>query len=247
MSLFSDRFRQLKDERNLTLKDISKDLGISTPNLSYYMNGREPSYDILMRIAHYFHVSTDWLIGYTDTQNIEQDVLLKIVEENEEMLKNKAITDSNLKSYYLQCQQLLYKSMNELYEIMAFSQNTPTTTNIQSVNQLLESIVSLTFNFFSQINSYYGLVTSPRALTDYKDLLDFINCGKFSASTISVLVEFLTLRLAENMCYNSTQISTNDSNIIFTLIKKEIERLEIEHPPKILSDILKSIQKYSKN
>ena len=63
MSEFSNRFRQLKEESSLTLKDLSEELGISVPNLSYYMKGREPSYDILIKIADYLNTSCDYLLG----------------------------------------------------------------------------------------------------------------------------------------------------------------------------------------
>ena len=80
MSEFSNRFRQLKDEHDLTLKELSDELDISTPNLSYYMKGREPSYDILIKIADYFNVTTDWLIGRTDARNVSQESLYEQVE-----------------------------------------------------------------------------------------------------------------------------------------------------------------------
>ena len=74
MSEFSNRFRQLKGEADLTLKELSEKLDITVPNLSYYMNGREPNYDTLIRIADYFGVSTDWLIG-NDTERYKRKVI----------------------------------------------------------------------------------------------------------------------------------------------------------------------------
>ena len=72
MSKFSERFRALKDKSEMTLKELSNALDISVPNLSYYMKGREPSYDILISIADQFDVTVDWLIGReTDMSKIE--------------------------------------------------------------------------------------------------------------------------------------------------------------------------------
>ena len=88
MSEFSNRFRQLKEESNLTLKDLSEELGISVPNLSYYMKGREPNYDTLIRIANYFNVTTDWLVGNDTEYNISQQDLINLRMENK-MLSNK--------------------------------------------------------------------------------------------------------------------------------------------------------------
>ena len=90
MSKFSERFRALKDESELTLKELSAVLDISIPNLSYYMKGREPNYDILIRIANYFNVTTDWLVGNDTEHNISQQDLINLRMENK-MLSNKIV------------------------------------------------------------------------------------------------------------------------------------------------------------
>ena len=87
MSKFSERFRVLKDESELTLKELSVVLDISIPNLSYYMNGREPSYDILINIANYFNVTTDWLIGNDTKQSTSEKELIDLRIENKKTFK----------------------------------------------------------------------------------------------------------------------------------------------------------------
>ena len=86
MSKFSERFRVLKDESELTLKELSSVLDISIPNLSYYMKGREPSYDILINIANYFNVTTDWLIGNDTKQSTSERELINLRIENKKLL-----------------------------------------------------------------------------------------------------------------------------------------------------------------
>ncbi|MDE6055021.1 MAG: helix-turn-helix domain-containing protein, partial [Lachnospiraceae bacterium] len=98
MSEFSDRFRLLKDESGATLKELSEQLGITVPNLSYYMKGREPSYDILIKIADYFNVTTDWLIGRTDTRTPESLDMVKIIEKNTGQLFDTKLSDAALKN-----------------------------------------------------------------------------------------------------------------------------------------------------
>lgn len=97
MSKFSERFRALKDESELTLKELSTALDISIPNLSYYMKGREPNYDTLIRIANYFNVTTDWLVGNDTEHNISQQDLINLRMENK-MLSNKI---AEIKNIYL--------------------------------------------------------------------------------------------------------------------------------------------------
>ena len=86
MSKFSERFRALKDESELTLKELSAVLDISIPNLSYYMKGREPSYDILINIANYFNVTTDWLIGNDTKQSTSEKEIINLRIENKKLL-----------------------------------------------------------------------------------------------------------------------------------------------------------------
>lgn len=94
MSKFSERFRELKNRNGLTLKDLSNALNITAPNLSYYMKGREPSYDILINIAEYFNVTIDWLIGRETSASKVEDINNELLKENTLLKKKlKAIND----------------------------------------------------------------------------------------------------------------------------------------------------------
>lgn len=95
MSKFSEKFRELKNRSELTLKELSEELNISVPNLSYYMKGREPSYDILISIANYFNVTVDWLVvRETDMSKIE-DINNELFKENS-LLKKKLEAINNI-------------------------------------------------------------------------------------------------------------------------------------------------------
>lgn len=67
MSLFAERFKQLRETTGKTQVVIANDLGVKPQTISYYANGREPSYDMLAKIAEYFNVTTDYLIGLTNS------------------------------------------------------------------------------------------------------------------------------------------------------------------------------------
>lgn len=69
---FSARLENLLEERNLTQKQFAKELHIAPSTLNGYLRrGREPEFDILIQMAEYFEVSTDYLLGVT---NIRQPV-----------------------------------------------------------------------------------------------------------------------------------------------------------------------------
>lgn len=69
MILFGKRLRALREDRDLTSEEISNELHITARAINYYENNmREPSFPLLIQIADYFNVSTDYLLGRTDIQ-----------------------------------------------------------------------------------------------------------------------------------------------------------------------------------
>lgn len=65
---FSDRIIQLKNERKLLQKDIASSVGVSLRAYQYYEKGqKEPTLSVLLRLADYFDVSLDYLVGLSDT------------------------------------------------------------------------------------------------------------------------------------------------------------------------------------
>lgn len=68
------RIKELRTEMHKSLRDVASELNISYSSLSKYERGdQQPSYETLMKMADYFNVTTDYIIGYTDirTKNIE--------------------------------------------------------------------------------------------------------------------------------------------------------------------------------
>ena len=64
---FSDRIIQLKKERKLLQKDIASSVGLSLRAYQYYEKGQhEPTLSVLLRLADYFDVSLDYLVGRSD-------------------------------------------------------------------------------------------------------------------------------------------------------------------------------------
>ena len=64
---FSDRIIQLKNERKLLQKDIASSVGVSLRAYQYYEKGqKEPTLSVLLRLADYFDVSLDYLVGRSD-------------------------------------------------------------------------------------------------------------------------------------------------------------------------------------
>ena len=64
---FPERIIQLKTERRLLQKDIAASIGLSLRAYQYYEKGqKEPTLSVLVRLADYFNVSLDYLVGRSD-------------------------------------------------------------------------------------------------------------------------------------------------------------------------------------
>lgn len=64
---FSVRLENLIEENNITQKQLSIELHIAATTLNGYVNNhREPDFHTLVRLARYFDVSTDYLLGLTE-------------------------------------------------------------------------------------------------------------------------------------------------------------------------------------
>ena len=73
MSKLSDRLETIKKERHLLQKNIAKDVGVALRTYQYYESGeRRPDSDMLLRLAEYFDVSVDYLLGRTDNPQINK-------------------------------------------------------------------------------------------------------------------------------------------------------------------------------
>lgn len=64
---FGETLKTLRKSRNLTQQELGGMVGLSKAVVSKYENGMGyPSFDILVRIARFFGVSTDYLLGVSN-------------------------------------------------------------------------------------------------------------------------------------------------------------------------------------
>lgn len=81
--MFSDRLRCLRKDRGLTQQQLATHLGVSRSSVSGYENGRtiEPDHATLVRIADFFGVSTDYLLGRTHDRQLHGGQALITIRE----------------------------------------------------------------------------------------------------------------------------------------------------------------------
>lgn len=80
---FKNRLKELRESNGLTQKELADELNklntdlnsssrIYTQTISYWENGRDPSLGMVVKIARYFDVPTDYLLGKTDSVSIDE-------------------------------------------------------------------------------------------------------------------------------------------------------------------------------
>lgn len=91
------KIRQLRGQKNISQIDLAKQLGVSKSVISSYENEIHlPPYDILIKMARLFGVSTDYLLGSSKNHSINVDgltdrqieAITMIVDELRETNKN---------------------------------------------------------------------------------------------------------------------------------------------------------------
>ena len=64
MSKFSERLKELRNERQLSILNLAKEIGVSDATMCRWENGQN---DVkgkdLIKLANYFNVSSDYLLG----------------------------------------------------------------------------------------------------------------------------------------------------------------------------------------
>ncbi len=77
--IFAEILQGLREDNDITRKDLAAILNISVSTLGMYEQGRrEPNIDMLIKIADYFNVPLDFLVGrknFVSKENIGAEML----------------------------------------------------------------------------------------------------------------------------------------------------------------------------
>lgn len=95
-----NRIKKLREEKQMKQDELAKILSISPSAIGMYeRDEREPNDEITLKLAEYFNVTTDYLLGKSDIRNPEQidlddmDIAFAsgikgLNKENQEIAKN---------------------------------------------------------------------------------------------------------------------------------------------------------------
>lgn len=82
MSTFNQCIKKLREKFSLSQSELASRLNIAKSTLAMYETGkREPNFDTVRRIADFFDVSVDYLLGQTNVQQKESEITQAGIDE----------------------------------------------------------------------------------------------------------------------------------------------------------------------
>ncbi|MFW6312168.1 MAG: helix-turn-helix domain-containing protein [Nanoarchaeota archaeon] len=120
MATFSERLKNLRKENNITLKQLADDLNTTKSTLSRYENNkREPKAYLIKKIANYFNVSVDYLLGITEETSTTDEFKKNILKDPElSQLINELTQRKELKTAINKLKKLNTKTIKQIIKII---------------------------------------------------------------------------------------------------------------------------------
>ena len=69
---FAEKIRRLRREQRLTQAEFASEVGLTMRGYQDMELGTLPRYENLLRIAEYYDVSVDWLVGRTEKREVNR-------------------------------------------------------------------------------------------------------------------------------------------------------------------------------
>lgn len=95
--MFDNRLKLLRQTRGISMKQVARDIGVPyTTYIHYEKNENEPNSEILVKLALYFDVSADYLLGVEQTKKTDPPLIIderKILEQKLESLSTESLEE----------------------------------------------------------------------------------------------------------------------------------------------------------
>lgn len=126
MSIFSKRLKELREEYNevatekLTGAKLGEVVKVSKQSVSKWENGLSyPDFETLKKLANFFNVSTDYLLGRADIKN-PSDEISNAVEDDPELIEfwNELKEREDLQLLFKQTKDLSPKGIKQIIRII---------------------------------------------------------------------------------------------------------------------------------
>ena len=79
---------KIRKERGFTQKQVALELNVSCPTVSDWEKGKKnPNHENLLKLAHLLSVSTDYLLGISTANTVDDNLLDAVNETDDELLQ----------------------------------------------------------------------------------------------------------------------------------------------------------------
>lgn len=112
-NIFSERLKELRGKK--TLQEVADSIGITRVAMGYYEKGeRKPDIEILYKIADFYKVSADYLIGITDvkTPDIETKAIANSIGLSEDAISVLRTENTIGLKHVLECIDILIRDIH---------------------------------------------------------------------------------------------------------------------------------------
>lgn len=129
-TIFAARLKELREEAGLSQVQFGEKIGISRGSISYYENcDRTPDIVFLKKVADFFNVSLDYLLGNCNTKNPENTNIGKELNLTDKAIEK--IKQSNIIPYLPGIKLSILNSIVEHDLFLSFLANTRTAVCMQ--------------------------------------------------------------------------------------------------------------------
>lgn len=144
--MMKDKLRMLRKELDLNQSDVADQMNVSRGTYASYENGITPPTSVVMKLAAYYQVSTDYLLGLSPERNPSAGALGEKFVALGKMVGEKTITASEIASL-LDAMLLYYRKgapsgdvpMKALHDFVSGLTDALTAAAKDDVPQLLDS------------------------------------------------------------------------------------------------------------
>lgn len=118
--MIGNRLKELRNDKDILQKELAEKLGLTQQTISLYeSNKREPDYETLHKIANFFDVSTDYILGLTNERS-SADKIKKAISDDPELVAfwDKLSKRPDLQLLFKQTKDLSPKAIHQVIRIM---------------------------------------------------------------------------------------------------------------------------------
>jgi transcriptional regulator with XRE-family HTH domain len=225
---FAKTIKQLREENHLSQKDIAEYLGVTRQAVaSYELAKREPDYSVLRKLADFFGVSVDYLLGRTSCK----DINVITVAANIKLIKGKLTFEEFSKDIFRKTGTMITPEMLELY---TSGERMPFIGTIRILSQYA-SVPESFFYRHNTLESYHQ--EKVMYIKEVQQLgLEYSHDSNYA---IPLALNYMDINLA--------QWVLNKNNLEYIRLAREIQETDLPIDSiRSVIDVLKSINESSK-